>query len=261
MLLWIGVFTLFPLTIATTKIMEGLREDPDFNLWLPLITEFSSAFVVLLLVPCILFIDQRIPIATDNWPKRLLLHLPLSIAFSVIHISGMVSIRIWTFQMLGETYSYDEPLWLFVYEYRKDLVVYISIMIALYAYREIIRLRMGEAQLAAEEDAENDDRILVSKRGMFHFIDPGTIQWVEAAGNYVELHVGAETYMLRSTMKEIEKRLGSDEFARIHRSTIIRKNLITGINPALNGDKIVTLEGGEDFRFSRRYRQNLEPLP
>ena len=100
-----------------------------------------------------------------------------------------------------------------IYEYRKDAAVYVLIMCALYAYREIIRLRMGEAQLSAlgkrrpgndKEASEDEDRILVSKAGLSHFIEPSAIDWVEAAGNDVGLHVGTDIYMLRGTIKDIE---------------------------------------------------------
>ena len=183
----------------------------------------------------------------------------------MLHISGMVGLRKYVFGLMGETYEYGSLGLMLVYEYRKDLALYVLIMVALYAYREIIRLRLGEAQLsqpvAGETDEVNhsgtdDDRILVSKSGLFHFIAPGDVDWVEAAGNYVELHVGTETYMLRGTMKKIEIRLGDTDFARIHRSTIVKRSLVERITSAMNGDKILKLTNGREFRLSRRYRQN-----
>jgi len=206
-------------------------------------------------VPCLLYVDRRMPIASDAWVNRLLFHIPLSVAFSAIHISAMMGIRKGVIAMLGGHYDPGSIAWVFVYEYRKDLVVYVLAMAAIYAYREIIRLRQGEAQMAQPASGEDDNRILVSKRGLFHFIEPTSIDWVEAAGNYVELHVGDETYMLRGTMKEIETRLGTEAYARIHRSTIVNRQRIKKIVPAMNGDKIVILDNKSEFRFSRRYRQ------
>ena len=63
--------------------------------------------------------------------------------------------------------------------------------------------------------------------------------------------------MLRATMKEIESRLGGEDFARVHRSTIIRRDFIESVKPAMNGDKIIVIGTGEELRLSRRYRDNL----
>jgi len=253
-----SIFLLLPLLIATNNIMENIERGAEFTLWKPFLTEYSSAVVVLILLPILLYIDQRVPIASNNWHKRILLHLPLSIIFSIFHISGMFTIRHWVYRLAGEQFETGDIWWTFLFEYRKDLVVYIGAMVAIYAYREIIRLRLGEAQLADSVEGKKDDRILVSKSGLFHFIDSSTIHWVEAAGNYVELHVATETYMLRSTMKDIENRLSPLGFARIHRSTIVNRNQIERITPALNGDRNVKLKSGFELKLSRRYRQNVE---
>jgi hypothetical protein len=257
-LLCASIFLLLPLLIATNEIMEHIEQGVEIALWKPFLTEYSSAIVVLLLLPILLYVDQRVPIASNNWSKRILLHLPLSVAFSIAHITGMYTIRHWVYLLVGEQFETGNIWWAFLFEYRKDLVVYIGAMVIIYGYREIIRLRVGEAQLAKSTEGKDDDRILVSKSGLFHFIEPTTIHWVEAAGNYVELHTATETYMLRSTMKEIESRLDSFGFVRVHRSTIVNRSQIERIAPAMNGDKIVKLRNGFELRLSRRYRQNLE---
>jgi len=255
---WLGAFILIPLILATTDIMEDMRDGSDVVLWKPFLEEYSSVFFVFLLIPCILYVDQRIPIATKDWVKRLLIHVPLSMVFSLAHIVGMFSLRKGVYFLMGESFFHEPVGWLLLYEYRKDLLTYIVIMLGIYALREIRRQRLGEAQLAERQDKSDEDRILVSKRGLFHFIEPASIYWVEAAGNYVELHVGSETYMLRSTMKDIDKRLGPKDFVRIHRSTIVNRNEIKRIEPARNGDSFLVLNGNEKFRFSRRYRKNYE---
>jgi hypothetical protein len=263
-LLWAGILFAIALINTTTEIIESIRDDVDLAFWEPFVGEFSSVFIIAWLVPGILYVDQRMPIAGGTWFRRALIHLPLSMVFSMLHISGMVALRKFLYGLMGETYDYGSLTWLLVYEYRKDLAVYVLILAALYAYREIIRLRSGEAQLpepaGKKSNVDDENRILVTRRGLFHFIEPGEVDWVEAAGNYVELHVGTETYMLRGTMKNIESRLGNMDFARIHRSTIIRRGLVEHMVSASNGDKIVKLTNNMEFRLSRRYRQNFGVL-
>ncbi len=257
-LLWLLAFTLFPIILATNEIMEAARDGDEIELWIPFFKEFSSAVVVLALIPGILWVDQRIPIATRSWPIRLLIHLPLSVIFSILHVAGMYSIRNLVFSQLAKPLEGGDLLWIFVFEYRKDFAAYFAVLLVIYTYREISRLRLGEAQLSAPQNKQEDTGILVSKSGLFHYIEPTDIQWVEAAGNYVELHVGSETYMLRSTMKEIEARLGNDSFARIHRSAIVNRDEVKRVSPAMNGDKTILLNSGHELRLSRRYKQNLE---
>lgn len=239
---------------ATSLIMEYNGRGEALAAWKPFVWEFSSTWVAFALVPVILMFDERYPISGMNWFKRLLAHIPLSMAFSFIHIVGFVAIRKLIFASVDDVYVFTELNYTIIYEYRKDIMTYTSIMVIIYAYREILRLRNGEAQI----EKSDEERIMVTKSGVFKFVEPKSVDWVEAAGNYIELHVGADTYMLRATMKEIESRLGAADFARVHRSTIVNKDQIAGIKPAMNGDKLLILKNGQELRLSRRYSENLK---
>lgn len=243
---------------ATSLIMETSGRGSPIDAWKPFVWEFSSTYVVLCLVPFVMMFDERYPIASKDWLMRILVHIPLSMVFSFVHIIGMVALRKLTYLASDEIYIFTDLNYTILYEYRKDVMAYVSILVVIYAYREILRLRHGEAQFeAAKADHSEDERILVSKAGIYKFLSPSLVNWVEAAGNYVELHVGDQTYMLRATMKEIESRLGNEEFARIHRSTIVKKNQIEQIRPVMNGDQNITLKDGTELRLSRRYRVNV----
>ena len=239
---------------STSLIMEYDKRGSVLEAWQPFVWEFSSTYVVIILVPFILMFDERYPIASKGWPKRLLIHLPLSLLFSCLHVIGMVGLRKAIYAALGEVYIYSDLNFSLLYEYRKDVVTYATILVVIYTSREIMRLRQGEAQIEKSEE----ERLMVSKSGVFKFLDPQSIDWVEAAGNYVELHVGEETYMLRVTMKQIEMRLGAHDFARVHRSTIVRRDYIKSIKPAMNGDKTLYLKDDTELRLSRRYNDNLK---
>ncbi|MCC3861463.1 LytR/AlgR family response regulator transcription factor [Pseudemcibacter aquimaris] len=239
---------------STSLIMEYENRGDHIAAWKPFVWEFTSTYMIFALVPFIIMYDERYPIARKEWFKRILIHIPLSMLFSIVHVMGMIAMRKLIFSSVGDVYSMDDLDYMILYEYRKDLTAYISILIVTYAYREILRLRHGEAQIEKSEE----ERIMVSKSGQFKFIDPLSVNWVESAGNYVELHVGEDTYMLRATMKDIENRLGDKEFARIHRSAIVRKDFIDSIKPASSGDKQLTLKDGTSLRVSRRYNENLK---
>ena len=67
------------------------------------------------------------------------------------------------------------------------------------------------------------------------------IDWIEAAGNYVKLHVGTETHLLRETMNAIEAQLDPDVFFRIHRSHIVNIERVKELQPWFNGEYVVFL--------------------
>jgi two-component system LytT family response regulator len=80
------------------------------------------------------------------------------------------------------------------------------------------------------------------------------IDYIEAANNYVKLHVGARTHLLREKLSALEQRLDPAQFARIHRSVIVNMDRIVSLRPSYSGDYIVRLESGTEVRLSRTYR-------
>lgn len=102
------------------------------------------------------------------------------------------------------------------------------------------------------------DRFLVRSRGRLVFVQAMEIDWIEAAANYAELHVGDQVYLIRKTLNALEARLDPGRFARIHRSRIVNLDRVREIQPCEHGDYLVRLEDGTELRMSRRYRSALD---
>jgi two-component system LytT family response regulator len=85
------------------------------------------------------------------------------------------------------------------------------------------------------------------------------VDWIESSANYARLHARGTSYLVRMTMSELEKRLDTVRFARIHRSTIVQVDRIKDITPAWHGDFDVTLRDGTVLRLSRSFRGRLVP--
>ncbi len=85
-----------------------------------------------------------------------------------------------------------------------------------------------------------------------------SIQWVDAAGDYMCIHAGGETHILRGTMKELEELLDPKLFQRVHRSTIVNLRLVRSLRAHMNGEYFLTLEGGQELKLSRTYRDKIE---
>ena len=121
---------------------------------------------------------------------------------------------------------------------------------------------LGRRLLALVKDLRKDqpksDRLVVKSGGRLFFLRTDEIDWIEAAGNYVRLHVGTTSHLLRETMNAIEGRLDPEKFFRIHRSRIVNMERIQELQPWLNGEYAVLLRTGTRLTLSRGYREKLQ---
>jgi two-component system LytT family response regulator len=102
------------------------------------------------------------------------------------------------------------------------------------------------------------DRVVIKSASRVFFLRVEEIDWIEAAGNYLKLHAGAEAHLLRETMGNLEARLDPDKFLRIHRSTIVNIERIQELQPWFHGDYVVLLCDGTKLTLSRSYRQKFQ---
>jgi two-component system LytT family response regulator len=121
---------------------------------------------------------------------------------------------------------------------------------------------LGRRLLALVNDVKPEpprvDRLVVKSGGRVFFLRTDEIDWIEAAGNYVRLHLGSENHLFRETMNRMESRLDSRRFARIHRSRIVNTERIKELQPWFNGDYVVILRDGTRLTLSRGYREKLQ---
>ena len=103
-------------------------------------------------------------------------------------------------------------------------------------------------------------RFAVRRDDNVHFVRAEAIDWIDAAGNYVRLHIGGATFMLRSTIGDIEARLDPQHFLRVHRSAIVNLNRVTRVEPFTHGEHIVIVADGARVRSSRGYSGRLRNL-
>jgi len=101
-------------------------------------------------------------------------------------------------------------------------------------------------------------RLAVKDAGRVTFVDVADIHWIEAAGYYACLHLAGATHILRRSLLELERDLGDAEFARIHRSIIVRLDQIQGLELKPDGDYEIVLKSKVRLRLSRRYRKRIQ---
>jgi two-component system LytT family response regulator len=104
------------------------------------------------------------------------------------------------------------------------------------------------------------DRIPVKTNGRVMIVNVADIDWVEADGDYVSVHVGARCWLLRETIAAAEARLALSGFVRIHRSTLVNIYCVRELLPLSKGEFTVVLRNGTELKLSRNYRFALERL-
>ena len=103
-------------------------------------------------------------------------------------------------------------------------------------------------------------RLAVSRGGRLIFLRATEVDWIEGAGNYVTVHVGRETYLLRETLNTLESRLDPHQFVRLHRSAIVNVDRIRQLEPWSRGEQAAVLADGTQLTVGRTYRSRLAAL-
>ena len=103
-------------------------------------------------------------------------------------------------------------------------------------------------------------RLAVRSGGKTTFVDVDDIEWIQAAENYVELHVGRGTHLLHVTLSALEKSLDPERFVRVHRSLIVQVLRIQELQPSLHGEYVITMTSGVRLQSGRVYNEKLKAL-
>jgi two-component system LytT family response regulator len=103
-------------------------------------------------------------------------------------------------------------------------------------------------------------RIAVKADGRAFFVRTEDIDWIEAADNYVRLHVGSATHLVRESLRVLETKLDREAFLRVHRSAIVNIDAIRELQPWFHGDHVIILRSGARLTCSRRYDERLRQM-
>ena len=253
-----GVFLgLIAVLLAAIAVVNALSVTHDWAargralpFWEPLAWETSSVVVLIALTPAFMAFTRRVWPLDPPWVRAVALHLLALAAFSLLHVTGMGALRWAIYAAVGDDYSPLGPLADFLYEFRKDALVYVG-FVFLYVVWRTIRVSRTPAGEAAPDSIEVRDG---ARR---HFVPLSEVAWIEAAGNYVELHRGQTPILHRAPLSEMERLLQGAGFVRIHRSRLVRRGGVAEVESKPSGDFVVRLADGRELAGSRRYRRPL----
>lgn len=249
---------------SITTVMDVHRAGLRIADWEPVVWESSSGIVLLALVPAVVAFTRRFPLHWNTLRRQLPWYLLASVVYSLLHVAGMVALRVLAYRWQGSEYDFGPWAREFFYEYLKDVRTFIWAVLTIEIYRFLLRRWQGEASLLdvpdegpPVESVERPERFLVRKLGREFLVAARDIEWLQASGNYVNLRVRGHDYPLRSTIAGIEAKLDPACFVRIHRSYLVNLEQVVSIEPLDTGDAHIHLKDGTVLPCSRRHRTAL----
>ncbi|MDM0112063.1 LytTR family DNA-binding domain-containing protein [Variovorax sp. J22R133] len=285
----LGLQAVFSIAVAVVDARSAGR---SVAFWEVVTWELTSQLTMLALVPAVIAFERRFPVNLRLVGRNWSWHVLASVVFSVVHVACMVALRKGIYALAGGRYDFGDWLLRWPYEYFKDVRTYGLILLAILTYRLFMLRLQGEARVLDEpEDAPvpalaaeapdgvgtgdaagasglklplasaapaRPERFLVRKLRREFLIAAGDIDWLQAQGNYVGLHVNGHDYLLRATLTDFLAQLDPARHVRVHRSYAVHLDRIAEIEPLDGGDARLHMRDGTHVPCSRRYRGALQ---
>ncbi len=236
--------------LARNRIRRMLSLDPDIEVVGECANGQEAVEALDSARASLMFLDVQMPGMTGF---ELLQSLPPEKAPVVIFVTAYDEYALKAF----EAHAFDYLLKPFERKRFQDVVRRAKSQIGLMRHGDV-NSRLVELLERMENGKPDARRIAIRAGGHVVLIKTPSIDWVEAADNYVCLHCGGETHVVRETLNAFEKRLDANRFLRIHRSTIVNLDRIKEMRPWFRGDYQVVLHDGTQLTLSRSYRDRLK---
>lgn len=248
----------FASMIGSSYWIEAGRAGLSIPLWHIVVNEATSIVIVFAATPAVFAWAARLDPRRIGWPRTLLGHLAGMVAFGAIHIGGMTLLRLLVYPLFGGAYRIgDDPLLLgLVYEGRKDALAYAGMVLG--AWLLEAALRKPERVVITKAAEPSHRRLEIRDGAKREYLDPAEILFVEAAGNYVELHLAGRALLQRQTLSALEGELAALGFVRIHRSRLVNRRHVQAVESNESGDLTLRLSDGRQIAGSRRFREALQ---
>ena len=268
--IWLVLFLISIATRTYVAVSDEARHGHVIGIGRPLVDEITSHLVVAALLPALYWLHRRWPIGERY---NLVLHVAAVVPFSILHTSGMAALRLlWFSGIVHVPYSFPLTADRLEYEFAKDLVTYLMLTTGVVALNFLLQRKPTAPEPAPTPRPETPssssaelpapvERFAVRQRGGSEImVEVADIDWIEASGNYAILHVGAETFEIRSSLAKLESELDAKRFVRVHKSHVVNIARVTEVIPWVGGDWRIRLRDGAEVNLSRRYRQRFEAL-
>jgi hypothetical protein len=243
-----------------TALEPGLvlrAADTDVSLvWTSELVRIVSASILgALATPVLLAVLRRFPPGSGPSWAVLAARIcgPVLIAFWLIVVSCLLA----PFAHIGDT----RPFWVALPDHLVSNWFLMSFVIGGLSTLLHLLDRQQNAETAAPATVTKTSNFLaqvqIKTRGHVSVVHLASVDWIEAQANYVALHCGTRTHLLRESLSSIETQLDPAQFVRIHRSILVATHRVACVTPSTNGDATVRLADGTELRLSRSFRSRL----
>lgn len=244
---------------AVSRVSDRHFVGLELALWESALWEFSSVGAIYLLLPGLTWMARAAPWTSRPLWRWVAIQVAATAPFSLAHILLMGAIRWAAYSAIGRPYAVLFPLRTeALYEYRKDVLTYFAILAIYWAWRHMTTPPPGMQTSTSAAPNLAEATLEVRDGARRRYVRPAEIAWIEAAGNYAQLHMISGGELLhRSSLAALETELSPHGFVRIHRSRLVARSQVAQIAPAGAGDFSLTLRTGGTVGGSRRYRSGL----
>lgn len=248
---------------ALSTADDIFRRGGTYDLGPPLLWDMTSVAVIIALSPALLAAARRIR-AQSSWPIMIGLAIVAIVAFSALHITGMVALRKLIMWLAGGAYDFRLSLATVLYEFRKDVITALLVGGAMWlidSRREAQRALKVVAPPASGTSPAPPPVVWLRDGAKSIRIAPRDIVWITSAGNYVEYSLAdGSSHLIRGTLAATESELSRFNLSRIHRTRLANLDRVSRVQSKPSGDFDLTFDSGQTVSGSRRYRSAIASL-
>ncbi len=249
-LYWLTILLLLEPGNIGRAVMAGYALRPDQEC----IRILGASLLGGLATPVLFMQMRRFPIRAGDWAKNALIQAAGIMLLSVAMITASCVLA----EMILVRKALPIPAAI-LHELNYNWALLVICLASLAVGLEWVRATIGRDASTTVETRFLAE-IAVRGRGTTIFVKVDDVDWLEAQGNYVALHVGAHTHLVRESLAQLEARLDPNRFLRIHRGAIVQLERISSVTAAGAGDAVIRLRNATEIRASRTYRAKVDAL-
>lgn len=235
--------------LAREKIKLFSQKEPDLKIVASCENGSKALEAIVTHSPDLLFLDIQMPEMTGF---QLLEKIPKQSLPGIIFITAYDEFALRAF----EFHALDYLLKPFDKNRFHNAVEHAKKILSNKGERETATEQISVLLNSLKKTSPTIERLIVKTHGRILFLRISEVDWIESAGNYVKLHINAETHLLRETMNHLEERLDKTAFVRIHRSAIVNIERIKEMQPWFNGEYKIVLKNLTELILSKTYRES-----
>jgi hypothetical protein len=246
LILGFSFWVTFLLVLEPDNVARALRSGHDLAFDRELLRILGAATLGAAFTPLVCTLAERFPVQGSQRWRHALVHVVAAAVLAAVLIVISCVLAAWGFEghwlpTLGDIRA----------ELLSNWTLLVFALGSLTAVIHLLRLSRAEQRGVALWPR----RFAYKSRSGEHFVDIDRVDWIEAQGNYVAMHVGPRAHLLRATLANIQRQLDPARFVRIHRRAIVAVDRIAAIQPEGNGDATLRLADGQELRASRSHRK------